>query len=193
MDKISVQCIRTLDWIRDQHVINFKYVSYLYHIQCIKSWIQAKSLPKYPNQILLVLLIWEVSFQIFCTDMEIFWQLGFMTPTHRKKTTLQNPTFFQYLWNSPSPAQNVHEKDYSPQVAHSKSTTKNWKTKISLYLSLSLFQLPTLKLHHHSNPKKERKKENHKLFQPNKTDPLQVFIFFTSQKCTFWADIVLYL
>ena len=143
MGKIFVQCIRTLDKIQDRHVINFKCVSYLCHIQYVKSWIQAKSLSKYPNQIFhLVFNIQEVSSQIFYMEMEKFLST-WLDDTHSER---KQPTKFHFL-SVPIKQPKVQPKLCMKifHVAHSKSTTKNWKTNISLSLSSKiqffLFQL----------------------------------------------------
>ena len=122
-------------------------------------------------------------------EMEIFWQLGFMTPTHRKKTTLQNPTFFSVPMkqskSSPKCARKRLQSTSSPlKIHHKKLEIKNLSIPLSLSLSLSVYQLSNF----NTTPtprKKERKKETHKLFQQNKTNPPQVFIFFYLSKVYF--------
>ena len=147
MGKIYVQCIRTLDRIRDQHVINFKYMSYLCHIQCIKSWIQAKSLSKYPNQIFhLVFNIQEVSSQIFYMEMEKFLST-WLDDTHSERKQLTKFHFLSVPIKQPKVQPKLCMKIF--HVAHSKSTTKTLENK-SLSLSLQqnpIFSISTLKLH----------------------------------------------
>ena len=77
--------------------------------------------------------------------------------------------------------QNVHEKDYSPQVAHSKSTTKNWKSKISLYLSLSLSLSLSLCSNSQTStplqPQERKKERNSQTFPTKQNKPTSSFHF----------------
>ena len=61
-----------------------------------------------------------------------FCQLGLMTPT-QKENNLQNSTFLSVPIKQPKVQPKLCMKIF--HVAHSKSTTKNWKTNISLSLS----------------------------------------------------------
>ena len=162
-------------------MINFKYKSFLCHIQRIKliHQVQAKSLQKYPNQILhLVFYIGGFIPNFLYGDGDFL--ATWLHDTHsQKENNFTKSHFFSVPMkqskSSPKCARKRLQSTSSPlKIHHKKLEIKN--LSIPLSLSLSLYQLSNF----NTTPtprKKERKKETHKLFQQNKTNPPQVFIF----------------
>ena len=125
-------------------------MSWLCHIQYIKSWIQAKTCQNTLIKSSILFLINRTS-QIFYMEMEKFLSTWLDDiHSHRKKTTYKIPLFFFSTYKialvQPK-APNHAWKYFSPHVAHSKSTTKFHLKKKKKSLSLStkiqnfLFQL----------------------------------------------------
>ena len=163
-------------------MINFKHESFLCHIQRIKliHQVQAKSLQKYPNQILHLVFYIGGFIPIFLYGDGDFLATWLHDTHSQKENNFTKSHFFSVPMkqskSSPKCARKRLQSTSSPlKIHHKKLEIKN----LSIPLSLSV---PTLKLQHHSNPKKERKKETHELFQQNKTNPPQVFIFFLPLK-----------
>ena len=141
-------------------MINFKPVSFLCHIQRIKliHQVQAKSLQKYPNQILhLVFYIGGFIPNFLYGDGDFL--ATWLHDTHsQKENNFTKSHFFSVPMkqskSSPKCARKRLQSTSSPlKIHHKKLENKNLSIPLSLSLSLSV---PTLKLHHHSNPNKTK-------------------------------------
>ena len=167
-------------------MINFKHISFLYHIRLIKliHQVQAKSLQKYPNQILHLVFYIGGFIPIFLYGDGDFLATWLHDTHSQKENNFTKSHFFSVPMkqskSSPKCARKRLQSTSSPlKIHHKKLEIKN--LSIPLSLSLSLYQLSNF----NTTPtprKKERKKETHKLFQQNKTNPPQVFIFFLPLK-----------
>ena len=103
-------------------------MSCLYHIQYIKSWIQAKTCQNTLIKSSILFLINRTSQIFYYMEMEKFLSTWLDDiHSHRKKTTYKIPLFFFSTYKialvQPK-APNHAWKYFSPHVAHSKSTTK---------------------------------------------------------------------
>ena len=168
-------------------MINFKPISFLCHIQCIKliHQVQAKSLQKYPNQILHLVFYIGGFIPIFLYGDGDFLATWLHDTHSQKENNFTKSHFFSVPMkqskSSPKCARKRLQSTSSPlKIHHKKLEIKN----LSIPLSLSLSLCPNSQTSTPLQPQ-ERKKERKKLTNfSNKTKQTHLkfsFFFYLSK------------
>ena len=169
-------------------MINFKPISFLCHIQCIKliHQVQAKSLQKYPNQILHLVFYIGGFIPIFLYGDGDFLATWLHDTHSQKENNFTKSHFFSVPMkqskSSPKCARKRLQSTSSPlKIHHKKLEIKN--LSIPLSLSLSLFQLSNFNTT--PTPRKKERKKLTNFSNKTKQTHLKFSFFFYLSKVYF--------